>query len=323
MAEPRHLFDDHQQTMTDTNQQKQPGRLNLDGIKTQLAKTATIVPKSIFDTSVAVSPNETREQKLIKRAKSSIDITNKLTSVNYAVAEVQVLTSIDDKIVQLSNNNPAEKLKRDLQLMLELISTGQKSVGISGWVKKLFSDAPDENMNALVNKITAITLAAYVYINEMGDFIKALDAIMMETDTAHADLNLYITVADDVLKEKGELTKKLLLAGQNTDMFKLQEAQDKIKSIEQFEKRISYLKKIVQMSVMTIQQIRLMQDATLRLMTKARVVIEQTVPQWKKQFIAIYVSNAATGIKNVADSEKSVLRSLEEQLKAEINHALN
>jgi hypothetical protein len=287
-------------------------------------KAAVITaPKSVFAADITIDQNETVEQKISKRAKAAISLTDKLCSINYASAEVKVLSSIDDVLVNLTNENPAVALKRQMQLVLAIITSANGASGVTGWFKRVVTDQT-ENMKDLVAKVNVTCDAAEQCLTVMSNFVTKLDTVMNDTNEAHIALRVYIDVGDKELKEKGTLIKKLLQSDLvSTDVFKLQEAQDKCKAIDNFEKRITYLRQIVQMSQMSMQQIKLMQDTTVRLMSNARSILEQTVPQWKKQFITVYVSNAAKGLRTVADSEKLVLQSMEDQLKAEIQQVIS
>lgn len=282
-------------------------------------------PRNMFDAKIVVGVNETPAEKTAKRAKSAIALTDKLCAVNYAAAEVKVLSSIDDTLVNLTNENPTTLMKRQMQLILTIITSGNKEAGMFGSIKNMFSGKDEsENMRDLVARVNVTVQSVEACLTDMNEFIKRLDAVMADITEAFANVQVYINVGNEELQVNGELTKKLLAADLvSTDMMKLQAAQDKCRSIEQFEKRISYLRQIIQMSQMSMHQIKLMQDTTIRLMTKARSIIEQTVPQWKKQFISIYVSNASKGLRNVAESEKAVLQSMQEQLKAEIQQVIS
>lgn len=255
-------------------------------------KTVTNYEKTGSITSKIRAP-EHNELEVVQRIKETINFKDSLNVIRYGTEAQTDLTSFADKLlseVKLKDfGETGEAIKQISKEIMSVDNTPKgflASLPVVGRFLQAGKDKVQERMDTAKDSIDRLVENLVVQQHHLAKDVHNLDTLYNENKKLVRGLELFIYAANEKLPEiRAELKELLDRAQESQDAVDAQNYGDAYKALDRFEKRISNLEKARFAAIQGATQIRLTQDSNHMLIDDINDVINNVIPEWKKQFI--------------------------------------
>ncbi len=269
------------------------------------------------------------EKARVEEIKSSIDLMDSQTTLQYGVGAQRNISSFSDNIlaqVRSKDSGYVGELMSDLVLKVKDVGVDQLDDGVldripflknaSRAVRKFMQRY--EKLEAQIDHIEQELEQARM---QMLKDITMFDGLYEKNLEYFHELQIYIVAGEEKLKELRETTLPKLhaQAAAKGDPMSAQLVRDFEDTVNRFEKKIHDLKLSKTIAIQTAPQIRLIQNNDKMLVDKIQTAVLSTIPLWKSQIvIALGLHRQETVLKmqqSVSEATNTLLTKNAELLK--------
>lgn len=297
------------------------GKGNMELQKTEPADMETV--------QTQVEELTPEEKARVEEIKSSIDLMDSQTTLQYGVGAQRNISSFSDNIlaqVRSKDSGYVGELMSDLVLKVKDVGVDQLDDGVldripflknaSRAVRKFMQRY--EKLEAQIDHIEQELEQARM---QMLKDITMFDGLYEKNLEYFHELQIYIVAGEEKLKELRETTLPKLheQAAAKGDPMSAQLVRDFEDTVNRFEKKIHDLKLSKTIAIQTAPQIRLIQNNDKMLVDKIQTAVLSTIPLWKSQIvIALGLHRQETVLKmqqSVSEATNTLLTKNAELLK--------
>lgn len=237
---------------------------------------------------------ENHELEQVKKIKDNINIKDSLNIIQYGTEAQTELTNFADKLlseVKLKDfGETGDAIKSISQEIMSVDKASSRtflsSLPIVGKYLQAGKEKIQSRMDTAKDTIDRLVENLEIQKHYLGKDVNNLSHLYDENKKLVRSLELFIYAAEEKLPEIREDLKLLLDKAQETnDAVDAQNYTDGYKALDRFEKRLDNLKRARLAAIQGATQIRLTQESNHMLIDDINEVINNVIPEWKKQFI--------------------------------------
>lgn len=237
---------------------------------------------------------ENQEIEIVNKIKDKINIKDSLNIIQYGTEAQTELTNFADKLlseVKLKDfGETGDAIKSISQEIMSVDKASSKtflsSLPIVGKYLQAGKDKIQSRMETAKDTIDRLVENLEIQKHHLGKDVNNLSSLYEENKKLVRSLELFIYAAEDKLPDIRADLKVLLDKAQETnDAVDAQNYTDSYKALDRFEKRLDNLKRARLAAIQGATQIRLTQDSNHMLIDDINDVVNNVIPEWKKQFI--------------------------------------
>lgn len=226
---------------------------------------------------------------------------NRLTVSDYAMDVATSISTISDNALEKTKVSDINEFSDGLskivlltgQIDFSKINAVDKAEGLFGKLKSLFAESREKvasRMTSVEERIQEISEFLSTRIDSMKSRNINLENLfasnMEEYNTLEAAIQALVRVQEDE-KQKLERMQGGSDSASNLSMLKIS---DQIDFVNKIEVRLDYLRKMQQLALLAVPEIRRSQNNNINLIDKFNTIRTMTLPAWRKQLRLIIES---------------------------------
>lgn len=281
-----------------------------------------LVPKDTSD-EIVLTPEE---KQAIEQYKSSIDLSNKNSIVQYGAAVQNRMVAFSETVLGQIRNKDLGAVGDTLSTLVSDLTSLDKAINKPGgfWgflmsLKKKLLYIKAEYSKIETNVVQIERQLEKHYQTLLKD-IHIFDRLYEQNEQYYRDITLYIRAGEEKIAEMQTILPQLKSEAETSGDPRLtQQSRDMEQQLNQFDKKLHDLRLSRMISLQLAPQIRLVQNNSSMLMDKIQSSIVNTLPLWRNQMVLalglVHSQQALDAQKAVSDATNKMLQRNSEMLR--------
>lgn len=272
---------------------------------------------------VEALPSDPETDAAVAKARAELNVTDPQSVILFGSRSQNGVSDIAGKMIEGVRNKdiePASDALNQVVLCIRGFSVSDLHGGKPGWLKSHLLGAVSPIVAALQRfetvqgQINLIVSDLDKHIGILMRDIVSLERMYAEALSSFRMLKIYILAGEQEIADINDRRLPALQAKVNpNDALSSQAVADLTTQRQRLERRVFDLKLTRQVTLMSLPQIRTMQDSDSNIMEKAQSTIANTVPLWKGQIAMLitarHAEQAAGSVRGANDLTNDLLQS--------------